>query len=76
MVKKIEKVLKNDIFLNNSQLREEYKGDILVFCSGVDDINVICNIFEKIVNCRCFKVFPLHGKIAVGEQKEVFLRTK
>ena len=36
MVKKIEKVLKNDIFHNNSQLKKEYNGDVLVFCSGVD----------------------------------------
>ena len=76
IAKKIEKVLKNQILINNSQIKDEYKGDILVFCSGVDDINFLCNIFERYLNPRVFKVFALHGKIAVNEQKEVFFQTK
>jgi HrpA-like RNA helicase len=35
-VKKIEKVIKDDILINGSEIRKEYKGDILVFCSGVE----------------------------------------
>jgi HrpA-like RNA helicase len=50
-------------------MKDQYKGDVLVFCTGVDDINFLCSIFDKYLNPRVFKVFPLHGKIAVGEQK-------
>ena len=42
MVKKIETVLKKEIFLSNSEMKSQYKGDVLVFCSGVDDINILC----------------------------------
>ncbi len=47
-----------------------------MFCSGVDDINILCTIFEKYLNQRVFRVFALHGRIAVTEQREVFLATK
>ena len=66
MVKKIEKVIKRDILISDSQIKDQYKGDVLVFCTGVDDINFLCTIFEKYLNPRVFRVFPLHGKIAVG----------
>lgn len=66
MVKKIEKIIKKDILVSNSQIKEQYKGDVLVFCTGVDDINFLCSIFENYLNPRVFRVFPLHGKIAVG----------
>jgi len=45
MVRKIEKVIKKDILISNSQLKDQYKGDVLVFCTGVDDINFLCSIF-------------------------------
>ena len=57
-------------------MRDQYKGDVLVFCSGVDDINNLCFIFEKYLSPRVFKVFALHGKIAISEQREVFYETK
>ena len=69
MVRKIESVIKKQVLLNNSQIKDEYRGDVLVFCSGVDDINFLCSIFEKYLNPRVFRVFALHGKIAIGEQK-------
>jgi ATP-dependent RNA helicase DHX8/PRP22 len=49
---------------------------VLAFCSGVEDINNLCSIFEKYLNPRVFKVFALHGKIAISQQKEVFYETK
>ena len=47
-------------------MKPEYRGDILVFCSGVDDINILCSIFERYLNPKIFRVLALHGKIAVG----------
>lgn len=68
--------MKNDILISNSQIRPEYKGDILIFCSGVEEINILCNIFYKYLNPRVFQVYPLHGRIAPSEQRMVFLQTK
>lgn len=75
-VRKIEKVIKDDILINGSEIRKEYKGDVLVFCSGVEEINILCNIFQKYVNPRVFQVYPLHGRIAPSEQRLIFLQTK
>ncbi len=35
-VRRIEKVIKDDILINGSEMRKEYRGDVLVFCSGVE----------------------------------------
>jgi HrpA-like RNA helicase len=37
-VRKIERVIMNDILVSESKMKPEYEGHILVFCSGVDMI--------------------------------------
>ena len=47
-----------------------------MFCTGVDEINRLCDIFTKKLNRNVFKVYALHGKINPNEQKKVFEKTK
>jgi HrpA-like RNA helicase len=47
----------------------EYKGHVLAFCSGLDQISELHDIFSKKLNPRVFKVLPLHGKLTPDEQR-------
>ena len=53
-------------------MKSEYKGHLLCFCSQIDEINKLVQIYEKKLNKRMFEVFALHGKITSGQQKKVF----
>ena len=43
---------------------QKYAGHVLVFCTGVDEITELVNIFTKKLNPRVFKVFALHGRLS------------
>ena len=43
---------------------KEYEGHLLVFCSGVDEITELVEIYKKKLNPRVFKVYPLHGRLS------------
>lgn len=55
----------------------EYKGHILVFTSGVQDIENSIAILENETNIdkSRFWIMPLHGLLAAKEQKRVFEET-
>lgn len=56
-------------------MRQQYKGHLLCFCSGVEEISELVRIFEKKLNSRNFSVLPLHGKISPIDQRKVFEAT-
>jgi len=48
-----------------------YKGHVLVFTSGVDDINRLMMILQDEISDK-FEVLPLHGLLRPDEQKGIF----
>lgn len=44
-------------------MKTEFKGHLLCFCSGVDEITELVKIFDSRLNKKVFSVLPLHGKI-------------
>ena len=56
-------------------MKTQYKGHLLCFCSGVEEINELVRIFDNKLNKRVFTVLPLHGRIMPAEQRKVFEAT-
>ena len=54
------------------ELKKEYQGHTLVFCSGIDEIVSLCSKYKKIFKGKNLEVLPLHGKLSPEEQKLVF----
>ena len=70
---KIESVFMNKIMdSKGSNMKKEYRGHVLVFCSGVDQITDLVNRFTNKLNPVVFKVLALHGRLSPEEQKAVF----
>lgn len=53
-------------------MKVKYKGHLLCFCSGIEEITELVSIFSKKLDKNNFIVLPLHGKISLEEQKKVF----
>ena len=64
LTKKVERLIDNEILVNTSKMVKEYEGHLLVFCSGVDEITELVEIYKKKLNPRVFKVYPLHGRLS------------
>ena len=47
-----------------------------MFCSGVDEINKLTEIYTTKLNSSKFLVFPLHGRILPEEQRKAFMPCK
>lgn len=56
-------------------MKSKFKGHLLCFCSGVEEINELVKIFDRKLNKRVFTVLPLHGKISPSDQRKVFEAT-
>ena len=70
---KIEAVFMERIMdAKGNNMKKEYKGHTLVFCSGVDQITDLVARFQRRLNPVVFKVLPLHGRLTPDEQKEIF----
>ena len=69
---KIKKVLNEDVLHDNNSLKDHFTGHILVFCTGVDEINRLTEIYLNQLSPNKFYVFPLHGKITPEEQRKAF----
>jgi len=53
-------------------MKKTFKGHLLCFCSGVDEINELVRVFTAKLNRNVFEIFALHGKVTPVEQKKVF----
>lgn len=64
IVRKIQRVINEEILnsAGNSMVKE-YKGHLLCFCSQIDEIEKLVQIYTKKLNPNMFAVFPLHGKV-------------
>ena len=56
-------------------MRQQYKGHLLCFCSGVEEITELVKIFDKKLNSKVFTVLALHGRISPSDQKKAFEAT-
>jgi HrpA-like RNA helicase len=72
MVHKICKVISEEILHDTSNMKAEFKGHLLCFCSSVDEITELVRIYGERLNARTFDVFALHGKVTPADQKKVF----
>jgi HrpA-like RNA helicase len=62
-ITKIEKVINEEIIPYVDEMKRELEGNILVFCTNVEEINMLVEKYTKKLDSSIFKVLPLHGKL-------------
>lgn len=70
-VDKIYECINKEI-IPQGNIKNEYRGHILAFCTTVDEINQLCERFRNTLDPKQFVVCPLHGKLEPSEQKKAF----
>lgn len=69
---KIYKCLTEDILESRQALKSSYQGHVLSFCTGVEEINRLCERMKNFLNMSNFLVIALHGKLTAEEQRLAF----
>ena len=72
MVHKICKIIDEQVLYDTSNMKNQFKGHLLCFCSSIDDINELIRIYGGKLNKNIFNVHALHGKVTPADQKKVF----
>jgi HrpA-like RNA helicase len=75
MENKVFKCIIEEILEDRSTIRNKYKGHVLTFCTGVDEINKLCDRMRNYLNLAHFIVVGLHGKLTAEEQRLAFSDT-
>ena len=74
---KIERIIFDEVLEADwSRVRDDFKGHILAFCSGIDEITQLVHSFQQKLSDKNFKILSLHGRLSSEEQKEVFKESK
>lgn len=73
--KKIQKLINQQILQDSNRMKVQFKGHLLCFCSGIEEITELVKIYQEKLNSKIFTVLPLHGKISQAEQRKVFEAT-
>lgn len=70
-VDKISECINTEI-IPKGNLKNEYRGHILAFCTTVDEINELCDKYRNSLDPKQFVICPLHGKLDPEEQRKAF----
>lgn len=57
---------------DRSTLKSKFRGHVLCFCTGVEEINRLCDRMRSFLNLNNFLVIGLHGKLTTEEQRLAF----